>query len=415
MEAILSAHEQLASHSNLSLALADVDKTIALLESARESVASKPSTAPLALAKLKQPLKASFDRLDDDLKDVNKALKSYERALDKKFKAVALPTASTEVMEEKRLLVLRAIVMHLLREGRFEVADILVKEMNEGGKVTEDWFQELANWQAGDGDMSMVEESQGSKLQAKFTEMYHILSALRNGHDLSPAISWAREHSQDLALRGSNLEFNLARLKFIELYTSEDLMSDEPWEGPMAALEYAREVFPGFGARYGKEVAGLMGSLAFPIGEDADGSPYSSLFGNGTAWEEASSSFTTEFCSLLGLPSTSALYTAVTAGGIALPILSKLSRIIAATRGSWTSVNELPVETPLPVGFQFHSVFVCPVSKEQGTDENPPMLLNCGHVLARESLEAHARGKTRMKCPYCPGESAPRDARRVFI
>jgi hypothetical protein len=124
-----------------------------------------------------------------------------------------------------------------------------------------------------------------------------------------------------------------------------------------------------------------------------ENSPYSSIYHNEFSYEEASASFTREFCGMLGLSSDSPLYTAVTAGGIALPRLEKVERVMAQHRGQWTSVNELPVETPLPPGFQFHSVFVCPVSKEQATDANPPMMLPCGHVIAKESLEAHSRGK----------------------
>ena len=33
--------------------------------------------------------------------------------------------------------------------------------------------------------------------------------------------------------------------------------------------------------------------------------------------------------------------------------------------------------------FVFHSIFACPVSKDQSTRDNPPMLLPCGHVLCR--------------------------------
>ena len=44
-------------------------------------------------------------------------------------------------------------------------------------------------------------------------------------------------------------------------------------------------------------------------------------------------------------------------------------------------------ELELGSQFVFHSVFACPVSREQGTPDNPPMLLPCGHVLAKQSLQ----------------------------
>lgn len=425
MEAILAAHEQLEKRGNLSKTLQDVQRTIDLLQSARDAVASNPDTTALTVAKLKQPVKQSFDKLDDDLKEVNKGLNQYQKALDKRFKKTALPTASTEPLAEQPGLINRAIVMHLLREGKFEVANTLVAELNERaavasrgdeqGQVTiNDWIEELAQPQDADGGVEMGNTGkERGRLQKKFAEMYHILDALRNQHDLGPAIAWAREHSRELEQRGSNLEFELSRLKFVELYTNEDVMSDDPWEGPMRALEYAREVFPTFSTRYRHDSASLAGSLGFS--PDLLASPYTTLFSTPSAWDATCQSFTHEFCALLSLPQTSPLYTACTAGTLALPILEKVERVMAATRGQWTSVNELPVETPLPREFMFHSVFVCPVSKEQGTDANPPMMLGCGHVIARESLEMHARGKMRVKCPYCPGEGRVGDAKRVFI
>lgn len=415
MEGIQAAHDQLEKRGNLAKTIQDVQKTIDLLQAARDSVANNPDTAALTMAKLKQPVKQSFDKLDEDLKDVNKGLNQYSKALDKKFKKNPVPTASTLPLAENSDLVNRAIVMHLLREGKFDVANTLVAQLNGGGveehpswaekrprpvsdvgDAIRDWVQELAYPDAWDeeGGIEMGHPDVREKrwLQKKFTEMYHILDSLRNQHDLGPAIEWARTHSRELDQRGSNLEFELGRLKFVELFLHQDPMSDDPWEGPTRALEYAQAVFPAFSSRHTRDTAHLLGSLAFA--SHLEGSPYETLFHNQTAWEEASGSFTREFCGMLGLSEKSPLYTAVTAGGIALPVLEKVERVMAQTRGQWTSVNELPVETPLPPAFKFHSIFVCPVSKEQGTDANPPMMLPCGHALAKESLDLHARGKS---------------------
>ena len=438
MDALIQAHQQLEKKSNLNKALADVQKLIAQLQSTRDAVAENQDMTALHMAKLKNPVKQSFDKIEEDLKEVNKGLYQYQKALKEKFKNSVLPTAGvgeSGVLARETGLVNRAIGMHMLREGMFDVASTFVKEVNAGQQASaegeemdgvvidgmvdsQQWLQDFAGEQHMEDDDEEDDDSlytglERPQLQRRFADMYHTLDALRNQHSLAPAIAWAREHSAELEARGSNLEFELSRLKFVELYTAEDIMSDDPFSGPVRALDYARTVFPTFSSRYTRETSSLLGSLAFSSG--LGDSPYNSLFYNQDAWEEVSASFTREFCGMLGLSERSPLYTAVTAGGIALPILEKVERVMAQTRGQWTSVNELPVETPLPPGYLFHSIFVCPVSKEQATDLNPPMMLPCGHVLAKESLEMHSRGKSRMKCPYCPQECQARDARRVYI
>lgn len=459
MDAILNAHHTLERKANLSQTLADVSTLIERLQTTRDAVETNPELGALHLAKLKAPVKASFDAIEEDLKEVNKGLNQYQKALSAKWKNAALPTAVNGALGEQPELVDRAVAMHLLREGMFGVADTFVRQVNErqaqrrsdadadagaddegrmevddtddgdeddegeegrvsgpGGEGLETWIRDFAQEGVGvdddgDGDgMDTRETSGNSSLQKRFGDMYHILDRLRTHHDLEPAIAWSRQHTAELDLRGSTLEFELARLKFISLYTST---SSPDLTGPLRALDYARATFPAFSHRYATDTASLLGSLAFAPALDQ--SPYAPTFYNSSTWSDVSTAFTLDFCSLLGLSPTSPLRTAITAGGIALPTLSKVEKIMAQSRGQWTSVNELPVETPLPPGYLFHSIFVCPVSKEQATDANPPMLLPCGHVIAKESLEMHARGKARMKCPYCPGESAPKDAKRVYI
>ncbi|KAI5235540.1 RMND5A protein [Aureobasidium subglaciale] len=418
MEALRLEQDKLDKKGNLSRTIEDVQKTIDLLVAARATIAADGTSGAPTLAKLKRPIKASLDQVNSDIKDIYSAHKDYSKALDKKFKPQSMPASHNDALSSQPALINRAIAMHLLREGQFNVAQTFISEANakphsatSDGSNTKDAHDWDSLMQDADGTpLYDINGDSAGALQSRFAHMYLVLDALRKNHDLNPAIEWARQHSYQLELRGSNLEFDLCRLRFVELYSQYD--PNDHMSGPLKALEYARQTFPNFSARYMRETSSLLGSLAFAPALTS--SPYKSVFFNNDAWEHAASSFIREFCAMLGLSEKSPLYTAATAGAIALPVLEKLERVMGEVGGQWTSVNELPVEIPLPHSYLFHSIFVCPVSKEQGTDTNPPMMLPCGHIIAKESLEKISRGN-KFKCPYCPVEGHPKEARKVFL
>ncbi len=112
----------------------------------------------------------------------------------------------------------------------------------------------------------------------------------------------------------------------------------------------------------------------------------------------------------------SALLVAVAAGSAALPTLLKMAAVLTAQGQDFRSGEQLPMELELGREFVFHSVFACPVSREQSTPENPPMLLPCGHALAKQSLLKIAKNSGRpFKCPYCPMEATPGVCRHIFF
>ncbi|GAA5983720.1 hypothetical protein JCM10908_000394 [Rhodotorula pacifica] len=114
-------------------------------------------------------------------------------------------------------------------------------------------------------------------------------------------------------------------------------------------------------------------------------------------------SFTNSYLRSLSLPKNSPLSVVTDVGGSgALAKIRKVRAVMKEKKTEWSAVGELPVEIPLPLPYRYHSIFACPVSKEQSTAQNPPMLLPCGHVIARESLMRLARGTPTLKCPYCP-------------
>lgn len=416
----------------------------------------------MTLARLQNPVSKGFEAIDQDLRKVDRVRKHYGRVLDKNFPPRPLPT-DDDAMAKHPELINRAIAMHLLREGQFNVASTFIQETqaldqfqeqepthgatapepstqaprhepssqaNDDTDMDADRSDEEddeeddetipiqdsrgaaeAGYDGGDDEpMTEVRSLQSHELQEKFATMYKILKELRN-HNLLPAIKWAHENSGELDARGSDLEFELCKRQYI--YLIQNRGDDD--EGPAVAMEYAQANFPRFADRHAKEIAQLASALVYQ--PNLADSPYAHLFvgGGSDGFDEIASSFTREFCSLLGLSAESPLYVAATAGAISLPRLMMFVGVMTQARASWTTASELAFDTPLPRSMIYHSIFVCPVSKEQTTDRNPPMMLPCGHVLAKDSLKNLVKSHQRYKCPYCPVEGLLRDARQIIL
>ncbi|KAI0397472.1 CTLH/CRA C-terminal to lish motif domain-containing protein [Xylariaceae sp. FL0594] len=428
--------------SKLTSAVEDVDRLIELLLNAREAVAeaNEPHTNSLTLSKLQNPVAAQLEAINNDLARVHKSQNAFHKALTRAFKETkgTLPTENNP-LGSQTALVNRAIAMHLLREGQFNVAATFIGEAQPQGNASR--AASLSQERGGDVEReqrplldlnetdgpdaspdAMITDAdipadltafQSQALQERFTGMYAILSSLKN-HDLQPAIQWARENSAELEGRGSNLEFELCKLQFIWLFKGPSVngLPDGPDNGEAGAMKYGLQNFARFQPKHLPEIQRLTGAMAFSSWMAY--TPYQSIFDISVAFDEVASSFTREFCSLIGLSAESPLYVAATAGALALPNLIKWTSI-HKKNAEWATRNEMAFETPLPKSMFYHSIFVCPVSKGQTTDDNPPMILPCGHVLARDSLRGLAKGGSRYKCPYCPSEGIVKDAREIIL
>lgn len=250
-----------------------------------------------------------------------------------------------DALSSQPALINRAIAMHLLREGQFSVASTFLTEATRKNSLdasTEDMTMTGTEQDVG------LDSLKSEDLRKQFANMYYILHQMKNERNLLPAIEWAREKSDELDKRVSNLVFELGKLQFIWLFVGN--YSNSPnarpniLEGRQRALEYARRELSHFRPRYLKELQQLCGAIAFC--PNLEQSPYQRMFLNNDAWDQIASAFTKEFCSLLGLSADSPLYVAATAGAIALPSFSKLEVIMRAKGTEWTTEHEIPVHNP---------------------------------------------------------------------
>ncbi|GAA5813128.1 hypothetical protein MFLAVUS_006597 [Mucor flavus] len=354
-----------------------------LLEKHKALLANKSSPQQSLLQIQESAKKLQFQKPQ---KEFQVCLSRLNKELDRKFKQDISVIYHPEAFAGKEELISRALALHFIRQGQFELCD----EFMDEAQISID--NELRD---------TVEQ-----LKTEFEQLYSILQQLEKENDLTLAIKWAESHHDELLKIGSSLEFNLRSMKYIQLISTV---------GTMEAIEYIRTYALKYGDKHFSEITKLSAALLYA--DKLESSRYAELCSS-SKWVSIKQEFQRDFCSLLKMSTESPLYTSVYVGTTALPVIMKLYTIMASKKAEWSAQNELPVEIPLDEDLRYHSVFACPVSKEQATDENPPMMMPCGHVVCKESLHRlskNIRSSTRFKCPYCPSESSAEQAIQVYF
>uniref|UniRef100_A0A5S6QXK9 CTLH domain-containing protein n=1 Tax=Trichuris muris TaxID=70415 RepID=A0A5S6QXK9_TRIMR len=239
----------------------------------------------------------------------------------------------------------------------------------------------------------------------KFANMYVILNALKN-KNIVPALEWVNANRETLAKSKSDLEFYLTRLEFIQLLQKGCDNREE-------IIQFARR-FNRFANTNTKEMQELMTSLLF-LTSGLESSPYNYLLSD-KMWDQAVSSFTSDWCKVHKIPTASPLKVIMDIGMKAVVAMLNLRKVMG--HGKVVEVlglgDELPVEVDMGDIPQYHSVFACPILRQATSDENPPVRLACGHVISRDAL-SRLVSHDRLKCPYCPQESLASKAKVIYF
>lgn len=323
-----------------------------------------------------------------ETKELHGAVGRLGKVVDKAF-ATDISAAIRPVEIDKDTL-LRVIAEHLFQEGMFNVGETFVRE---------------ARIQDGDA------------IRAPYIFVHSVIDELGNRQNLQPALNWVQKHQLAVSGAGnepSNLEFKIHQLAFLQVLRGQ---------GPGAALSYAREHLPKFQQSQISSIKHLIGSLCFARKVQAQGwilkGPYASTLREDILMSELLHDFARQSCALLGRPESSPLLVIAAAGAAALPTLLKLATVASNVQPAAElagSSEELPVEVPLGREFVFHSIFACPVSREQSTPQNPAMLLPCGHCICKASILRIAKSANRpFKCPYCPVEARLQDCKELHF
>ncbi|XP_064828712.1 E3 ubiquitin-protein transferase RMND5B-like [Oncorhynchus masou masou] len=306
-------------------------------------------------------IKETVQLLASRHKDIHGSVSKVGKAIDRNFDAEVSAVVAETVWDspERQKYLSETIVEHLYRQGMLSVAEDLCQE---SGVVI---------------DMSMKQP---------FLELNRILEALRM-QDLRPALEWAVTNRQRLLDLNSTLEFKLHRLYFISLLNGGIT-------NQLEALQYARHFQP-FASQHQRDIQILMGSLIIL---------------------QCSSLFLTAVCICDLHVCPSVLNVSFASGCMALPVLMNIKQVIEQRQcsGVWTHKDELPIEIDLGKKCWYHSVFACPILRQQTSESNPPMKLICGHVISRDALNKLTNAG-KLKCPYCPMEQNPSDAKQIFF
>ncbi|XP_071735221.1 protein RMD5 homolog [Rutidosis leptorrhynchoides] len=338
----------------------EIEQTLSGLKS------SSKSDHKIILGELKTKSKeiAPLGQLEGTQRELNLALSKYTKLLEKHFNPDI--SKSYRNVDFDSQTINQIVASHFYREGMFDVGDCFVNEAHEE---------------------SIMDRKN------HFFEMYEILESMKS-RDLGPALRWATTNHEKLQKNGSDIELKLHRLQFMEILQHGS--RDE-------ALKYGRTNFSSFATQHLPEIQKLMACLLWA--GKLESSPYSEFLAP-AHWAELAHELAQQFCNLLGESYDSPLRVTIAAGVQGLPTLLKLMSVMNGKKQEWLSMKQLPVPVDLGVDFQFHSIFVCPVSRDQASEDNPPMLMPCGHVLCKQSITKLSKNNSTrpFKCPYCPTE-----------
>ncbi|PON93733.1 Ubiquitin-protein ligase [Trema orientale] len=352
----------------------EIQQALAQIVSPHDPTSLVDHKTILTELKLKLNAISPFHQLEGSQKELNVNLSKFPKLLEKTFNP-DISKAYRNVDFDYHT-VNQIIANHFYQQGFFDLGDSII---NEAG------------------------EPEAAVVKFQFFEMHQILEAMKV-RNLEPALRWVYANRRKLKHNGSNFELKLHSLQYMEILE----------KGSQAdAINYAKTYLAPFAFLYKDEIMKLMGCLAYR--GRLTTSPYAELM-SPSHWEKSTEELIQQFCSLLGQSYNSPFGVAIAAGFEGLPTLLKLANVMAAKKQEWQAMKQLPVPVELGKEFQFHSIFVCPVSRDQGSEENPPMLMPCLHVLCKQSIMKLSKSSTRtFKCPYCPAEASVAQCRQLYF
>lgn len=258
-----------------------------------------------------------------------------------------------------------------------------------------------------------------------FKEYYNIINDLKN-HKLDGLHEWC-EKNKEILLKNidkinfeentedkdnkkseKNIYFECVKYNYL-LYLEDNSKSISD------CISYSRKYFKPFISNKNctNEISKLMLKLLFKKTDNIiinnEINIKETNENNQDRWKEIQNLFIETFLNLNHKSKDDTLSMVLLAGRCALPQVVESEEKLMKDKDK-TNIeidkekNQLMYSLELPEELIFHNIFVCPISKEIATAENPPVRLNCGHCICKNSFEKIEKTGTRhnqIKCPIC--------------
>ena len=259
-----------------------------------------------------------------------------------------------------------------------------------------------------------------------FKEYYEIINDLNN-HKLNKLYEWCVKNKEILLqsenenksnrnqtkndnkkLPEKNLYFECVKFNYM-------LYLEDPSKTIKDCIKYSREHFKPFISKkkYSNEISKLMLKLLYKPKDDENNINQNiekeENNNNENQWEVIKNLFMDLFLRLNHKSKDDTLSMVLLAGRCVLPQVVESEEKLMKDKDTKNmevdqEKNQLMYSLELPEELIFHNIFVCPISKEIATNENPPIRLNCGHCICKNSFEKIEKTGTRhnqIKCPIC--------------
>lgn len=393
----------------------DISAMLAVLASHIETENATEADVTQTSARLEHAQKSITEHLKQRYHALKRLSTVFEKVFDKNINDLAQPDMFAD--EETSKVIDTAILDHLYHVKYMDLAKVFASESHIAvSKENNDAYSRL----------QLLEES-------------------LERHEMEPLVHWVSEHYVELGPFAATILYTLHRRQFLRIalcqiparFCPDDMADANTTTNVLLACTYGQKHLRTFQLAHLHEIQRLFTILLYlpHVSVNMRGEPLCSqgpsmneMLANIPAlyqtmmscihMQETSvfESFKKEYARIYNLPLRNLLQMTVDTGlNNAVARIIHAQRVLKKPEHDWVRAEQLPVEIPVPHTMQMHSTVLCPVTKEACTPGNPPVRLNCGHVVSQDSLPGLRDGAMFYLCPYCSEGSLDEEVLRLHF